>query len=100
VVRSECLTPGQRATLLRRAADALANRVDMDARVLRVEMLAEAAPEHQVLGLAVAAADQAIAAGAVRSARRALAAAERVVRSGTADADGTALVAELRRRVG
>jgi len=100
VVRSECLTPGQRATLLRRAADALATRVDMDARVLRVEMLAEAAPEHQVLGLAVAAADQAIAAGAVRSARRAIAAAERVVRSGTADADATARVAELRRRVG
>ena len=100
VVRSECLTPGQRAALLRRAADALATRVDMDARVLRVEMLAEAAPEQQVLGLAVAAADQAIAAGAVRSARRALAAAERVVLSGTADPEGTARVAELRRRVG
>lgn len=99
VVRRECLTPGQRAALLRRAAEALATRADMDARVLRVEMLAEAAPEREVLGLAVATADQALAAGAVRSARRALGAAERVVLAGTADAAGSARVAELRRKV-
>lgn len=100
VVRRECLTPGQRATLLRRAAAALASRADMDARVLRVEMLAEAAPEPDVLRLALAAADQALAAGAVRSARRALSAAERVMETGSVDAAGSAQVAELRRRVG
>lgn len=99
VVRRECLTPGQRSTLLRRAAEALAARGDMDAQVLRIEMLAEAAPQREVLGLAVAAADQALAAGAVRSARRALGAAERIVLAGTADADGSARVAELRRKV-
>jgi len=99
VVRRECLTPGQRSALLKRAAETLAARGDMDARVLRVEMLAEAAPEREVLGLAVAAADQALAAGAVRSARRALGAAERVVLAGTAGADGSDRVAELRRRV-
>jgi hypothetical protein len=99
VVRRECLTPGQRSTLLRRSAEALATRDDMDARVLRVEMLAEGAPGREVLELAVAAAEDALAAGAARSARRALTAAERVVHAGAADAVGAARVAELRRRV-
>ena len=99
VVRRECLTPGQRSTLLRRAAAALAQRDDMDARVLRVEMLAEVAPGREVLGLALAVAEEALATGAARSARRALTAAERVIGAGTADADGAARIAELRRRV-
>ena len=99
VVRRECLTPGQRSTLLRRAAETLANRDDMDARVLRVEMLAEVAPGREVLGLALSAAEEALAAGAARSARRALTAAERVVAAGAADAGGAARVGELRRRV-
>ena len=54
VVRRECLTPGQRSTLLRRAAEALGGRDDMDARVLRVEMLSEGAPGREVLDLSVA----------------------------------------------
>ena len=99
VVRRECLTPGQRSSLLRRAAEALAKRDDMDARVLRVEMLAEAAPGRDVLGLGLSAAEEALAAGAARSARRALTAAERVVQAGAADAAEAARVAELRRRV-
>jgi hypothetical protein len=99
VVRRECLTPGQRSTLLRRAAAALAQRDDMDARVLRVEMLAEVAPGPEVLGLALAAAEEALGAGAARSARRALTAAERVVGAGAADADGAERIAVLRRRV-
>jgi hypothetical protein len=99
VVRRECITPGQRSTLLRRAAAALAQRDDMDARVLRVEMLAEVAPGREGLGLALAVAEEALAAGAARSARRALTAAERVVGAGAADADGAARIAELRRRV-
>jgi DNA-binding SARP family transcriptional activator len=99
VVRRECLTPGQRSALLRRAAAALAQRDDMDARVLRVEMLAEAAPGREVLGLALSAAEAALAAGAARSARRALTAAERVVQAGAADADEAARIAALRRRI-
>src|SRR5262249_55128093 len=69
-------------------------------RVLRVEMLSEGAPGSDVLALAVAAGEHALAAGAVRSARRALTAAERVVRAGAPDADGAARVPEARRRVG
>jgi predicted ATPase len=99
VVRRECLTPGQRSSLLRRAAEALATRDDMEARVLRIEMLAEAAPGREVLGLAFSVAEEALAAGAARSARRALTAAERVVHAGAADADAVARVADLRRRV-
>jgi DNA-binding SARP family transcriptional activator len=99
VVRRECLTPGQRSALLRRAALALAQRDDMDARVLRVEMLAEVAPGSDVLGLACSAAEAALGAGAARSARRALTAAERVVGAGAADRGLAARVAELRRRV-
>ncbi len=99
VVRRECLTPGQRAALLRRAAAALAQRDDMDARVLRVEMLADAAPGREVLGLALSVAEEALAAGAARSARRALTAAERVGQAGAADAEEAVRIAALRRRI-
>jgi DNA-binding SARP family transcriptional activator len=99
VVRAECLTRGQRTALLRRAADLLARREDMDARVLRVEMLGEAAPDERALEEAEAAAAQALAVGATRSARRALVAAERIVSAGTAGREGPGRVAELRRRI-
>ncbi|MGH7613153.1 MAG: AAA family ATPase [Gemmatimonadales bacterium] len=82
VVRSECLTPGQRRALRRRAADRLATRDDMEARVLCVELLSELEPDGNVLAMAIATADDALAAGAVRSARRALTAADRVAGTG------------------
>jgi DNA-binding SARP family transcriptional activator/type II secretory pathway predicted ATPase ExeA len=82
VVRRDCLTPGQRRALRRRAADRLAAREDTESRLLRVELLSELEPDGTVLDLALAAADDALATDALRSAHRALAAAERVVKEG------------------
>jgi hypothetical protein len=62
-------------------------------------MLAEVAPGRDGLRLALSAAEEALAAGAARSARRALIAAERVVQAGAADAVDAARIAELRRRI-
>jgi DNA-binding SARP family transcriptional activator len=76
VVSKECLTAGQRHSLRVRTAEALATRHEMDARVLRVELLSSLGPEESVFEDAVVIAEEAIGAGAVRSARRALAAAE------------------------
>jgi DNA-binding SARP family transcriptional activator len=76
VVSGECLTAGQRSTLRRRTADALSTREEMDARVLRVELLSRIGPEPSVFADALVTAEAAFGAGAVRSARRALAAAE------------------------
>jgi hypothetical protein len=98
VVRRECLTPGQRQALRRRTAQALAERDDMEARVLRIELLAELEPDAALLSDALAAAEAALGAGAVRGAHRALAAAERIVTNGT---DGAVRdrIADLRRRI-
>src|SRR6266566_349111 len=77
VVRAECLTAGQRKTLRQRAIAALASRVELDARVLRVELMAAAEPGAAAFEEAVAVARAGMAAGSSRTARRALAAAER-----------------------
>ncbi len=98
VVRRECLTPGQRRALRQRAAQALAARGDMEARVLRIELLAELEPGDAVLTDALGAADQALAAGAARGAHRALAAADRIVATG-AGAAVRDRIAVLRRRL-
>ena len=95
VVSGECLTAGQRRSLRLRTAEALAPREEMDARVLRVELLSQVGPDESVFADAVAVAETALAAGAVRSGRRALVAAERAA----GDADGTRQrLADLRRR--
>jgi len=100
VVRRECLTPGQRSALRQRAAQALARRDDMEARVLRVELLAELEPGEAVLADALEAADEALATGAARGARRALAAADRIVASGIGGgAAARDRIASLRSRV-
>ncbi len=96
VVSGECLTAGQRRSLRTRTADALADRHDMDARVLRVELLSRSGPEEAVFGDAVVAAEEAIGAGAVRSARRALAAAEQAAGD---TAGARERIAALRRRL-
>lgn len=96
VVAHECLTPGQRRNLRQRTAEALASRPEMEARVLRLELLADGGTRAVVLGDAVRTAEEALGAGAVRSARRALAAAERAVGSDRAAQVG---LAELRRRI-
>jgi hypothetical protein len=77
VVRSECLTPGQRTSLRRRAIAVLASRHDLEALVLRAELMAAAEPGTAAFEEGVAVARAALAAGATRTARRALAAAER-----------------------
>jgi hypothetical protein len=77
VVRSECLTPGQRKRLRLHAIAALGSRADLDARALRAELLAAADPGPTAVEEAVAVARAALAAGSSRTARRALAAAER-----------------------
>jgi DNA-binding SARP family transcriptional activator len=96
VVRRDCLTPGQRRALRRRAADLLATREDMEACVLRVELLSELEPSGTVLAMALATADDALATGALRSAHRALAAAERVVKEGVGSAAEHQRIAALR----
>jgi hypothetical protein len=96
VVSGECLTAGQRRSLRLRTAEALAHREGMDARVLRVELLSWVGPDESVFADAVAVAEAALDTGAVRSGRRAVAAAERAV----GDAVGArARLAELRRRL-
>lgn len=99
VVRQACQTPGQRRALRVQTAGALAGRRDMEARVLRLELLSEVAPDADVLAEALRTAEDAIAATAARSARRALAAAERVVASGGMPAGAERRLAALQRRL-
>lgn len=98
VVRRECLTPGQQRALRQRAARALAPRRDMEARVLRIELLAELEPGDALVDDALGAAQQALEAGATRGAHRALAAADRMVEAG-ADHSVRDRIAALRRRL-
>ncbi len=76
-VRGECVTPGQRQALRRRAAAALAGREDLASRVLRVELLARTDPGPATVNEGLSVARAAEAAGSARTARRALAAVER-----------------------
>jgi len=98
VVRHECLTPGERQGLQRRAAQALATRGDMEARVLRVELLADLEPDDAALDDALSAVDEALAAGAARGAHRALAAADRIATRRSGD-EAKQRISLLRRRV-
>lgn len=76
-VRGECVTPGQRQALRRRAAAALAGRADLESRVLRVELLARTDPGPATVEEGLTVRQAAEAAGSARTARRALAAVER-----------------------
>lgn len=77
VVRSEFLTPGKRRRFQLRALELLSQREDLESRVLRVELRASIDPGSDALLEALQTARAAREAGAERSARRALAAAER-----------------------
>jgi len=95
-VLSECLTRGERRRLERRAIDALAGRADLESRVRRVELLAHVEAGAEAYALALAAARDALEIGAVRVARRCVAAAERLSRTAGADrAELDALLARL-----
>jgi DNA-binding SARP family transcriptional activator len=96
VVAGACLTSGQRRTLRLKTAQALSARPEMDARVLRVELLSRIGPDDAVFAEAVVIAEEALAVGAVRSARRALAAAEQAAGDTTAARER---LAALRRRL-
>jgi DNA-binding SARP family transcriptional activator len=76
VVRAEGLTPGQASGLRRRAVEILASRQDLEARVLRAELLARTSPGIPAFREAIAAAQAALGAKGQRLARRALQAAE------------------------
>ncbi len=80
IIRGECLTPGQRQTLRRRAALALQPRTDLESRTLRTELRSRTDPGLATFEDAAALAGAAIAAGSARTARRALVAAERAAR--------------------
>ncbi len=76
-VRGEYLTHGQRQRLRRRAAKVLAERDDLESRVLRVELLARSDPGGSAFDEAVSVVRAAVEADSDRTARRALVAAER-----------------------
>jgi DNA-binding SARP family transcriptional activator len=97
-VSAEYLTHGQRQRLRRCAASFLATRDDLESRVLRVELLARSDPGKDSFAEAMAVAQDALSAAADRTARRALAAAERA--GGVDNAKRMALVAEARSRLG
>jgi hypothetical protein len=102
VIQAECLTRGQQQTLRARTAAALAGRPDLQARVQRAELLARARPGPEAFDEAVGVARDAHGAGAMRTARRALQAAERIAarESGTELGGAVAqLRAELERAV-
>ena len=79
VVRAECLTRGHRQRLRKLAIAELHGRDDLESRVLVAELRAKADPAEDAVRDAVAAARSAIEARSVRTARRALAAAERMI---------------------
>jgi DNA-binding SARP family transcriptional activator len=83
VIRGEFLTRGQRHRLRSRAADVLANRVDLNSQLLRAELLTALGPSDEAFRQAIDAAKAAISAGADRAARRALATAEQLVAAGS-----------------
>lgn len=97
VVRTASLTGGRRAALRDGAAELLARREDLPARVLRAELLAKREADGAA-GLALDAAEAAVLAGAWRLADRALRAAERG--GGPADPDQRARLTDLRGRRG
>ena len=94
VVRSECLTRGQRQRLRMRAVEELAGRDDLESRVLTIELSAKVNPCQEVAEQAIAVAKEAHESGSKRTAQRALAAAERMTEKG--DAQVNELVSDLR----
>jgi DNA-binding SARP family transcriptional activator len=78
VVRGECLTPGRRHRLRRRAIEVLADREDLEGAVLRTELEAKVSGDAETYHDAMRLAREAARLGALRMARRALFAAESV----------------------
>ena len=85
VVREADLTRGERRQLEERAVTALASRADLDARVLRCELLSRVQPDAAALDFVLATIQEAAGSGAARAARRAWASGERIVAHGKVD---------------
>jgi DNA-binding SARP family transcriptional activator len=79
VVRAECLTRGQRQRLRRQAIVELEVREDLESRVLAVELRTKTDPGTAAVEEAVTLARSASEASSVRTARRALAAAQKMI---------------------
>ena len=97
VVRGEGLAAGERRALQTRAVAALASRHDLESRLLRAELMARIGSTGVAFAEAMATAQAALAESAPRAARRALAAAERMLKPD--DDEGLRALAELRARV-
>jgi hypothetical protein len=82
VVRTECMNRGQRQRLEKVAIELLAARTDLESRVLRAELRARAEPGPEALQEAMAVAQDALANGSDRTARRAIYAADRAAHHG------------------
>jgi hypothetical protein len=76
VIRSECVPRGERERIRQRAIEFLGKRGDLESRTLRAELLMADSQHEAALDSALDVVDAAIQAGAVRTARRALATAE------------------------
>jgi DNA-binding SARP family transcriptional activator len=96
VVRSECLTRGQRRAYEQRACDALATRDDLDSRALRAGLMAHCRPDQVAYDLAIGTAAEALSTGARRIAKRMLTAADGISREAQLD---RARLEELRARL-
>jgi len=81
VVRAEGLMPGQVSGLRRRAVEILASRQDLEARVLRAELLARTSPGIPAFREAIVVAQAALGVKSQHLARRAIRAAERAIGS-------------------
>ncbi|HEX5385871.1 MAG TPA: BTAD domain-containing putative transcriptional regulator [Gemmatimonadales bacterium] len=104
VIRTEFLTRGQQWLLRQQAAEALASREDLESRVLRVELLAGCrAGTPELVREAATLTAVALEAGALRAARRALAAAERLARGSAPEPEAMAAtrrdIAQLKTRL-
>ena len=86
--------PGERRALERRAVDALADRTDLEARVLRVELLSRTAPDQNGFELATSVALEAAEQAARRTVARAVTVAARMQQDAQLD---PAPLARLRR---
>ena len=79
MVHNEFLTRGQRQTLRKRAIEFLSEREDLESQCLCAELMARMDPSGEAFDRAVAVAMSAVEVGAIRTARRAIHAAERAL---------------------
>lgn len=77
VVTYGCMTRGEKQRLRRHASELLRSRTDLESRVLRTELLSSVGPGREAYEDAISVAEEALASGSVRTAKRALVAAER-----------------------